>query len=72
MRNYVRIREYAGAEDFDLPNLSPEQLRGHVEYLENKRNLATPEQIEEILRRMGKTRPEDELNCGSCGYDTCR
>ena len=21
---------------------------------------------------MGKTRPEDELNCGSCGYDTCR
>ena len=72
MRNYVRIREYAGAEDFDLPNLTPEQLRGHVEYLENKRNLATPEQIEEILRRMGKTRPEDELNCGSCGYDTCR
>ena len=21
---------------------------------------------------MGKTRPEDMLNCGSCGYDTCR
>ena len=21
---------------------------------------------------MGKTKPEDELNCGSCGYDTCR
>lgn len=21
---------------------------------------------------MGKNRPEDELNCGSCGYDTCR
>lgn len=21
---------------------------------------------------MGKTRPEDELNCGSCGYNTCR
>lgn len=28
--------------------------------------------IEEILRRMGKTSPADELNCGSCGYDTCR
>src|SRR5699024_6269130 len=28
--------------------------------------------IEEILRRMGKTKKEDELNCGSCGYDTCR
>lgn len=21
---------------------------------------------------MGKTKPEDELNCGSCGYDSCR
>ena len=21
---------------------------------------------------MGKTKPEDELNCGSCGYNTCR
>lgn len=28
--------------------------------------------IEEILRKMGKQKPEDELNCGSCGYNTCR
>ncbi len=21
---------------------------------------------------MGKFTPEDELNCGACGYDTCR
>jgi iron only hydrogenase large subunit-like protein/nitrogen-specific signal transduction histidine kinase len=28
--------------------------------------------IREILFRMGKFRAEDELNCGSCGYDTCR
>ena len=28
--------------------------------------------IEEILRKMGKTSPEKELNCGSCGYNTCR
>ena len=25
-----------------------------------------------VLERMGKQRPEDELNCGACGYDTCR
>ena len=29
-------------------------------------------EIANILKQMGKTRPEDELNCGSCGYDTCR
>jgi signal transduction histidine kinase len=29
------------------------------------------DQISSILTRMGKTRPEDELNCGACGYDSC-
>ena len=29
------------------------------------------EQIVAILERMGKLKPEDELNCGACGYDTC-
>ena len=32
----------------------------------------TPAQIGDILRRMGKSGPEDELNCGTCGYATCR
>ena len=26
----------------------------------------------DILRQMGKMKPSDELNCGSCGYNTCR
>lgn len=30
------------------------------------------EQLSSILRRMGKNAPEDELNCGICGYPTCR
>jgi len=29
-------------------------------------------QIREALRNVGKYSPEDELNCGGCGYDTCR
>jgi signal transduction histidine kinase/Fe-S-cluster-containing hydrogenase component 2 len=29
-------------------------------------------EIQGILERMGKRRPEDELNCGACGYATCR
>ena len=28
--------------------------------------------IDEILRKMGKTSKDKELNCGSCGYNTCR
>ncbi len=30
------------------------------------------EEITEILRRMGKADEGDELNCGACGYPTCR
>ncbi|HPN84128.1 MAG TPA: [Fe-Fe] hydrogenase large subunit C-terminal domain-containing protein [Victivallales bacterium] len=28
--------------------------------------------IKEILAKMGKTRSEDELDCGACGYFSCR
>jgi len=39
-------------------------------------NIQLPEptqgQIGETLRRMKKTTPEDQLNCGACGYPTCR
>ena len=29
-------------------------------------------EIREILAKTGKVRPDDELNCGACGYPTCR
>lgn len=28
--------------------------------------------LTEILARMGKFKPQDQLNCGACGYETCR
>ncbi|MBT9775842.1 4Fe-4S dicluster domain-containing protein [Clostridium sp. MCC353] len=34
--------------------------------------MPTEAQILEILRKTGKNKPEDELNCGACGYPTCR
>jgi len=30
------------------------------------------ERIKKALAKIGKYKPEDELNCGGCGYDTCR
>lgn len=32
----------------------------------------TDTEIRQALVRVGKTTPGDELNCGGCGYDTCR
>lgn len=34
--------------------------------------MPTEEEIREILRKIGKTEKEHELNCGACGYSTCR
>lgn len=50
--------------DINLTTNHP-RLRSH--------SLAASERdIEAILRKTGKMKPEDELNCGSCGYATCR
>lgn len=35
-------------------------------------SIPTEEEIKEILRQINKTKPEDELNCGACGYNSCR
>lgn len=37
-----------------------------------KEIMPTEEEIREILKKTGKNRPEQELNCGACGYPTCR
>lgn len=33
---------------------------------------ATEQQIRRVLEMTGKAKPEDQLNCGACGYETCR
>ncbi|MBP8625930.1 MAG: 4Fe-4S binding protein [Syntrophorhabdales bacterium] len=30
------------------------------------------EEIEQILEKTGKSDPQQQLNCGACGYDSCR
>ncbi len=43
-------------------------------YEANDQRFPNPPQKEEIravLAELGKMVPEDELNCGACGYDTC-
>jgi iron only hydrogenase large subunit-like protein len=31
-----------------------------------------PEAVTEVLKIVGKEKPEDEVNCGACGYMSCR
>lgn len=44
------------------------------EYSDRSVSLPLPDEhaLRQILAQAGKYRPEDELNCGACGYDSCR
>lgn len=37
-----------------------------------KKKLASEDEITKIMQNMGKYKKSDELNCGGCGYNTCR
>ncbi|MBQ8803340.1 MAG: 4Fe-4S binding protein [Tyzzerella sp.] len=43
-------------------------------FYDRSRTSKTPseEELREILRVIGKNKREDELNCGACGYSSCR
>lgn len=51
---------------------SPVDLSYEFPRVLNRSRKASNEEIEEVLRRTGKLSREDELNCGSCGYRSCR
>lgn len=72
VRDYYAVEHYAGKKDFDVAQPDPFTLRKEMEYIGRKLPYPSESEIREALHRMGKLRPEDELNCGSCGYNTCR
>ena len=38
---------------------------------DQRMQLPAGDALQAVLAKMGKTNPEDELNCGACGYPTC-
>ena len=72
VRDYYAVSHYTGKKDFNVAQPDPFTLRKEMEYIGRKLPYPSESEIREALRRMGKLRPEDELNCGSCGYNTCR
>jgi len=76
----ARIIAYANQK---MAKLDKEEWLRHLDTYEkldlsrdfNKHDLRIakphPEQIKEVLFRIGKYGPDDHLNCGACGYDSC-
>ena len=72
VRDYMAVSDYVGKEDFDVAQPDFITLRKNMEFIERKAPQPSEKEISDALKKMGKLKPEDELNCGSCGYNTCR
>ncbi len=70
--DYMSIHKYAGAEDFDVNNIEASLMKKSFLPIELHNGTPSQLEIETILRQIGKEKKEDELDCGSCGYNSCR
>lgn len=72
VKDYMAVSDFAGKNDFKVEQPDSLELKKTFAVIEKKLQDPTDDEINEVLRRMGKFKPSDELNCGSCGYNTCR
>lgn len=70
--DYLSVTRYAGDKDFPVEQPEISELSRRYDILKGMKDMPTERKIQEILSKMGKKKPSDELNCGTCGYDTCR
>lgn len=72
VKDYLAVANYAGKKDFDVVEHDNFELRKSFSVLDKNSAIPSEEEITAIMKRMGKFKPSDELNCGSCGYNSCR
>ena len=72
IKDYITIADYAGERDFDVAQPNADSLRKQFTAIAHKLAQPSEEEIMTVLRQMGKIKSSDELNCGSCGYNSCR
>ena len=72
IKDYIAVSNYAGTKDFDVQQPDFMRLRKSFSLIERENVMPSETEIQRILRQMGKFKPSQELNCGSCGYNTCR
>ena len=72
----ARVQAYAKKEQEAVSEQeqtnSSINLHKEFPYLKKQLKMPSAKEIEAILNSIGKETPLDELNCGSCGYKTCR
>ncbi len=72
IKDYITVSDYAGERDFEVAQPDSMSLKKHFSMIEHKLAQPSENEIMTVLRQMGKFKSSDELNCGSCGYNSCR
>ncbi|MDO5300431.1 MAG: [Fe-Fe] hydrogenase large subunit C-terminal domain-containing protein [Clostridia bacterium] len=72
VKDYISVAQYAGNKDFAIQQPDFMRLRKSFSPIDRESQMPSETEIYAILRQMGKFKPSQELNCGSCGYNTCR
>ena len=72
VQDYMAVASFAGERDFEVAQPQAMSLKKNFTYIEHKLAMPSENEIMTVLRQMGKFKPADELNCGSCGYNSCR
>ncbi len=69
---YAAVDRYAGKKDFKVDYYGEDELKKDFLPIDLNEKTPTEDEVRAILKQMGKISVMDELNCGTCGYDTCR
>ena len=72
INDYLQVSKYAGERDFIVDQPDPATLKKHFNIIEQRLPDPSEAEIMSVMRQMGKFKPSDELNCGTCGYNSCR
>lgn len=72
LMDVISISNYAGTRDFPVQQPEAAALRKNFQLIPRTSFFPSETQIHNVLRQMGKFTKEQELNCGTCGYNTCR
>lgn len=67
----VTVRGYTNSMPPDAVDDYPDIRAEHKAKTAGDR-IPSEDEVRAVLASTGKTKPSDELNCGACGYSTCR
>lgn len=70
--SFATINKFAGEKDYDDYVLKSEDIVRNYNQISVLHAIPGENEINEMLAKMGKADEKNRLNCGSCGYSSCR